>query len=149
MDAYEEEELMRKEKQRRGTFHEMASLFDRGKRDTVCLPETPAGPVNLSGDTDAPQSAPRSSVDAYRHINRTLENLYVSGTYDPEKEELKRRIEELERHRSIPEPAAGNTVEEKMALMENRMSWRHATGADSQSMSGPPGTKGNARRPGR
>ena len=57
-------------------------------------------------------------MDAYRHINRTLDNLYVSGTYDPEKEELKRRIEELERRRSIPEPAAGNTVEEKMALME-------------------------------
>lgn len=118
VDAYEEEELMRKEKQRRGTFQEMASLFDRGKRDTVRLPETPAGPVNLPGDTDVPQSAPRSSVDAYRHINRTLDNLYVSGAYDPEKEELKRRIEELERRRSIPEPAAGNTVEEKMALME-------------------------------
>lgn len=118
MDAYEEEELMRKEKQRRGTFQEMASLFDREKRDTVRLPETPVGPVNLPGDMDAPQSAPRSSVDAYRHINRTLDNLYVSGTYDPEKEELKRRIEELERRRSIPEPAAGNTVEEKMALME-------------------------------
>lgn len=41
VDAYEEEELMRKEKQRRGTFQEMASLFDRGKRDTVRLPETP------------------------------------------------------------------------------------------------------------
>ena len=103
VDAYEEEELMQKEKQRRGTFQEMASLFDRGKRDTVRLPEMPAGPVNLPGDTDAPQSAPRSSVDAYRHINRTLDNLYVSGAYAPEKEELKRRIEELERRRSIPE----------------------------------------------
>lgn len=39
VDAYEEEELMRKEKQRRGTFQEMASLFDRGKRDTVRLPK--------------------------------------------------------------------------------------------------------------
>lgn len=40
VDAYEEAELARKEKQRRGTFQEMVSLFDREGRDTVRLPES-------------------------------------------------------------------------------------------------------------
>lgn len=117
VEAYEEAELARKEKQRRGTFQEMTSLFDREKRDTVRLPESFAGQTDWPKETDSPQDAARSSVNAYRHINRTLDNLYVSDTYDPEKKELKSRIEELERQRTIPEPA-GNTMEEKMALME-------------------------------
>ena len=50
-------------------------------------------------------------------VSRTLDNLYVSDTRDPKKEELERRIEELERQRTAPEQA-GNTMEEKMALME-------------------------------
>lgn len=115
VDAYEEAELARKEKQRRGTFQEMVSLFDREGRDTVRLPEafaeTPPEGTSVTAD------APRSSVEAYRHISRTLDNLYVSDTRDPKKEELERRIEELERQRTAPEPA-GNTMEEKMALME-------------------------------
>ena len=115
VDAYEEAELARKEKQRRGTFQEMVSLFDREGRDTVCLPEsfaeTPPEGTSVAAD------APRSSVEAYRHISRTLDNLYVSDTRDPKKEELERRIEELERQRTAPEQA-GNTMEEKMALME-------------------------------
>ena len=115
VDAYEEAELARKEKQRRGTFQEMVSLFDREGRDTVRLPEafaeTPPEGTSVTAD------APRSSVEAYRHISRTLDNLYVSDTRDPKKEELERRIEELERQRTAPEQA-GNTMEEKMALME-------------------------------
>ena len=98
-----------------GRFQEMVSLFDREGRDTVRLPEafaeTPPEGTSVTAD------APRSSVEAYRHISRTLDNLYVSDTRDPKKEELERRIEELERQRTAPEPA-GNTMEEKMALME-------------------------------
>ena len=115
VDAYEEAELARKEKQRRGTFQEMVSLFDREGRDTVRLPEAFA--ETSPEGTSAAADAPRSSVEAYRHISRTLDNLYVSDIRDPEKEELERRIGELERQRAAPEPA-GNTMEEKMALME-------------------------------
>ena len=133
VDAYEEAELARKEKQRRGTFQEMVSLFDREGRDTVRLPESFAGtpPEGTSVTADAP----RSSVEAYRHISRTLDNLYVSDTRDPKKEELERRIEELERQRTAPEQA-GNTMEEKMALMEKsyELAAKYMNGQNGQSV---------------
>lgn len=113
VDAYEKEEMAEKEKRRQGTFQEMASLFDKEKKDTVRLPEISPKPVRESKS----YSSSRSSVNAYRDMNRTLNGFYSNSYQDPEKEELLRRIEELER-RQHTAPVKENTVEEKMALME-------------------------------
>lgn len=117
--AYEQEELAKKEKQRKGTFQEMASLFGKAKNDTVRLPdrmvelpeETAEKPAGGSHNTV------RSSANAYRSMNHTLDNFYTR-TDDPEKKELLRRIEELEREQQIQKEPEENTMEEKMALME-------------------------------
>lgn len=116
VDAYEMEEMAEKEKRRQGTFQEMASLFDREKKDTVRIPETFSESENRAGNPVA-RNAPRSSVNAYRDMNRTLDGFYSPACQDPEKEELLKRIEELERKQQAG-PVKENTMEEKMALME-------------------------------
>lgn len=119
MTAYEREELARKEKQRKGTFQEMASLFGKAKNDTVHLPdrmvELPEEPAGKS--TGSSHNTVRSSANAYRNMNHTLDNFYTR-TDDQEKRELLRRIEELEREQQIQKEPEENTMEEKMALME-------------------------------
>lgn len=117
VDAYEKEEMAEKEKRRQGTFQEMASLFDRERKDTVRIPEISPKPEKEAKGTAVPRSASRSSVNAYRDMNRTLDGFYSPAYQDPEKEELLKRIEELERKQQAG-AVEGNTMEEKMALME-------------------------------
>lgn len=119
MTAYQQEELAKKDKQRKGTFQKMASLFGKAKNDTVHLPdrmvELPDEPqVKLTGGS---QSMVRSSANAYLNMNHTLDNFYTR-TDDSEKKELLRRIEELEREQKIQKEPEESTMEEKMALME-------------------------------
>lgn len=119
MTAYEREELAQKENQRKGTFQEMASLFGKAKNDTVRLPdrmvelpeEAAEKPIGSSRNTV------RSSANAYRNMNYTLDNFYT-GMDNPEKKELLRRIEELEREQRMGKEPEKNTMEEKLALME-------------------------------
>nr|WP_294476527.1 conjugative transposon protein TraM [uncultured Bacteroides sp.] len=117
--AYEQEELAQKEKQRKGTFQEMASLFGKAKNDTVRLPnrmvELPEEPAEKP--VVGSHNTVRSSANAYRNMNHTLDNFYTR-TDDQEKRELLRRIEELEREQQIQKEPEENTMEEKMALME-------------------------------
>ena len=124
VNAYAQEELAKKEKARRGAFQEAVSLFASGgkeHKDTVRLPdagtEVPEEPAALSGT--APVNTVRSSANAYRNINRTLDNLYAPAN-DPEKEELLRKIKELEKKevRKTEQQQEANSLEEKMALME-------------------------------
>ena len=89
VDAYEQAAMAAKEKHRKDTFEEMVSLFDKQKKEEpVRLPDVE--------DNTAKTNAGQSSVEAYRDMNRTLGNVYTS-TNDPEKEALRRRVEELER----------------------------------------------------
>ena len=110
VDAYEQEAMVAKEKRRKDTFEEMVSLFDKQKKEEpVRLPDAKDDVVKTDAD--------RSSVEAYHNMNRTLGNVYKSGN-DPEKEALRRRVEELERQQKTPTTPEGNTMEENMALME-------------------------------
>lgn len=119
VNAYEREELAKKEKQRKGTFQEMAALFNDAKSEPESQPNTA---IELPEQSAAippsePRNTVRSSADAYRDMNATLGNFYTR-TDDSEKEKLLKRIEELERTGQQPEQPKENTVEEKMALME-------------------------------
>lgn len=117
MNAYEREELAKKEKQRKGTFQEMASLFNNAKNTPERLPDVTVELPEAQTETAAPNTV-RSSADAYRNMNNTLGSFYTS-TDDPEKKALLKRIEELERAEQKPEQQPqGNSMEEKMALME-------------------------------
>lgn len=111
--AYEHEELEKKEKERRSTYREMASLLDREHADTVRLPDLPPEkPRETAG-----QETARSPSAACRDMNRTLNSFYAPA-YDREKEELRKRVAELERRQAQPEASPEYSMEEKLALME-------------------------------
>lgn len=111
--AYKQEELEKKEKERRSTYREMASLLDRKQADTVRLPDLPP---EKPRKTDGQETA-RSPSAAYRNMNRTLNHFYEPA-YDREKEELRKRVAELERQQAQPEASSEYSMEEKLALME-------------------------------
>ena len=119
VDAYEREELEKKDKYRKNAFQEMASLFGSSGKDTVHLPEGMAElPVEEADNpSTGSHNTVRSSAGAYRNMNRTLDNFYTRAE-NSERNELLRRIEELEHERQNEKPSQETTMEEKMALME-------------------------------
>lgn len=119
VDAYEREELEKKDKYRKNAFQEMALLFGSSGKDTVHLPEGMAELPVEEADKPATgsHSTVRSSAGACRNMNRTLDNFYTRAE-NSERNELLRRIEELEHERQNEKPLQETTMEEKMALME-------------------------------
>lgn len=97
----------------------MASLFGSSGKDTVHLPEGMAElPVEEADNpSTGSHNTVRSSAGAYRNMNRTLDNFYTRAE-NSERNELLRRIEELEHERQMKKPSQETTMEEKMALME-------------------------------
>lgn len=61
-----------------------------------------------------------ASDAACREIGRTLGSFYDTPQADPEKEELRRRVEELEARETVPAPATSpaTPIEEQIALLE-------------------------------
>mgnify|MGYP000193980361 FL=1 len=122
VNAYEQEELAKKQKARKGLFQEATSLFaSNGKEnaDTVHLPDADTGLSETDTPVASSASTVRSSANAYQSINSTLGNFYTPAD-DSEKQELLRRIEELESRENSEaarQPEA-NSMEEKMALIE-------------------------------
>lgn len=119
MTAYEQEKLAQKEKQRKSTFQEMALLFRKAKSDTVRLSDRMVELPEESAEkiVSSSHNTVRSSANAYRNMNHTLDNFYTRAE-DSDKKELLRRIEELEREQKIEKKSEENTMEEKIALME-------------------------------
>ena len=105
VDAYEREELEKKDKYRKNAFQEMASLFGSSGKDTVHLPEGMAElPVEgADNPSTGSHNTVRSSASAYRNMNRTLDNFYTRAE-NSERNELLRRIEELEHERQMKKP---------------------------------------------
>lgn len=99
--AYELAQLEDKQKKRSSQMQDLASLFEAGDAGTpaeeakdydLLSSET----RNRAGSAAGGHSTVQSSAAAYRDINRTLGNFYEQPQKDSEKEELLRRIEELE-----------------------------------------------------
>lgn len=125
VSAYEQEALAKKQKQRKDLFDKAGAWFlsndsqEKGKEEVRLPDEVTAQAVNPVTDRTSrtPVNTVRSSANAYRNMNNTLDNFYVPAG-DPEREELKKRIEELEKREAIEEQPQTGSMEEKMALME-------------------------------
>lgn len=128
VNAYEQEALAKKQKQRKDLFDKAGTWFSSGSQEknegNVRLPDEVPEPVAeqapnpiTNRNSHAPANTVRTSTDAYRNMNSTLDNFYVPAN-DPEKEELRKRIEELEKKEVVEEQPETNPMEEKMALME-------------------------------
>lgn len=98
--AYEQARLEEKQKERRAQMNDLAALFsdkeDEAETKTEefdLLNPTPQQPARTYGGSSQRQPI-RSSAAAYEDINRTLGTFYEPPKDDPEKEELRERIEE-------------------------------------------------------
>ncbi|WP_291103492.1 MULTISPECIES: conjugative transposon protein TraM [unclassified Dysgonomonas] len=112
-DAYEQEQMKERQKERMQSLQGYADMLESSKTERVT--------INLD---DEPQQAIKkekapinNSVSAYRDINRTLGNFYEKPKDDPEKEEMKKKLEELEAKMQDKDNKQ-SAVDEQLLLME-------------------------------
>lgn len=122
--AYEQARLEEKQKERRAQMNDLAALFsdkddeaETKTEDFDLLNPTPQQPARTYGGS-SPRQPIRSSAAAYEDINRTLGTFYETPKDDPEKEELRERIEELEAMMARQAEPSGSTLDDQVALLE-------------------------------
>jgi len=123
--AYEQDMLNRKQQERR-ELHDLASMFggEEAVEDELYIedPKTTAKPKSYGGGSGSGSSRPKQNIEAsanaYRDINRTLGNFYETPKEDPEKEELKQKLEEMNARLQEAESSPKSTMDEQIALME-------------------------------
>lgn len=136
-DAYEQEQMQERQKERMQSLQGYADMLENSKSERVT--------INLD---DAPQQAVKkekapinNSVSAYRDINQTLGNFYEKPKDDPEKEEMKKKLEELEAKMQKKENTK-STIDEQLELMEK--SYEMAAKYMPQTQSDPPSNNSNS-----
>mgnify|MGYP001030184369 FL=1 len=122
--AYEQARLEEKQKERRAQMNDLAALFldkeaekDSPTEEFDLLGPEPQQPARTYGES-SPRQPIRSSAAAYEEINRTLGTFYETPQDDPEKEELRERIEELEAMMARQAEPSGSTLDDQVALLE-------------------------------
>ncbi len=116
-EAYEKEQMQDKDKNRMQSLQGYMSMLENesgtGKANIV-IPD-------VSGqEPEVPEKAKEpigSSVSAYRDINRTLGSFYEHPKDDPEKAEMKKKLEELEA-KINEKDSKQSAMDEQLALME-------------------------------
>ena len=124
--VYEKETMEEKEQERSRAMQSLSSMFGEM---TGGQPEQSSEELALKTDlserdngfgsrTAAPQDGFHASASAYQDINRTLGSFYEVPREDPEKEELRARLAELENRMSSEQQSPAITVNDQMALLE-------------------------------
>ena len=124
--VYEKEMMEEKEQERSRAMQSLSSMFGEM---TGGQPEQSSEELALKTDlserdngfgsrTAAPQEGFHASASAYQDINRTLGSFYEAPREDPEKEELRARLAELENRMSSEQHSPAITVNDQMALLE-------------------------------
>lgn len=137
-DAYEKEQMQLRQKDRMQSLQSYADMLENSKNERVTL--------DLNDDIQKQESSSQkkapinNSVSAYQDINRTLGNFYEKPKNDPEKEEMKKKLEELEAKMQEKENTK-NSMDEQLALMEK--SYEMAAKYMPQGQQGEPFGQGN------
>lgn len=117
-DAYEQEQMQNKQKDRMQSLQGYMDILEGETKDkqqvTLSLIDEPEQQPNQQQDKKAPIS---NSVAAYQDINKTLGSFYEKPKTDPEKEELKKKLEDLE-SRIEEKEGAKSAMDEQLLLME-------------------------------
>lgn len=124
--AYEQASLEAKQKERNRAVQDLASLFDKEQTAEEQQEEkydllnpggstVPAG--YYGGGSPSRTTTIRTSANAYRDINATLGNFYEPAEDDTEKEELQKRVDELEAMMAERENSP-SSMDEQIALLE-------------------------------
>lgn len=124
--AYEKEMMEQKEQERSQAMQSLSSMFgEMTGGQPVQSSEELALKTDLSerdngfgSRTTAPQEGFHASASAYQDINRTLGSFYEAPREDPEKEELRARLAELEARMSSEQQTPMATINDQMALLE-------------------------------
>ena len=120
--AYEQQQLEKRQKQHRGMVGDLSSFWN----DTDVKPDAADAPEDCRltpvetprKETESRQHAGiRSSVTANKRLNTSLGTFYEPPKEDAEKEELRQRIDELERM-VMEQEKKPSTMEEQVALLE-------------------------------
>lgn len=125
--AYEQASLEAKRKERNRAVQDLASLFEGGETEEESTDNgeydllNPAGSSSATGYTGGGggyrQTTIQTSANAYRDINATLGNFYETPEEDTEKDELQRRVDELEAMMA-QQQAQPSSMDEQIALLE-------------------------------
>lgn len=124
--AYEQASLEAKQKERNRAVQDLASLFDDGETEEESTDDEEYDLLNPGGSSASTSYAGgggnsrttiQTSADAYRDINATLGNFYETPEEDTEKEELQKRVDELEAMMA-QQQAQPSSMDEQIALLE-------------------------------
>lgn len=122
--AYEQEQMENKQADKMRSLQDFAfSLGEENGEDLTLIDDAPAEKPKTNvidfgaGAPNNTRSSIQSSAAAYRDMNRQLGSFYETPKEDKEKEELKRKVEELTARLDAKESGAGS-MDEQVALME-------------------------------
>lgn len=124
--AYEKEMMEQKEQERSQAMQSLSSMFGemtggqpaQSSEELALKADASERDNGFGSRTTAPQDGFHASASAYQDINRTLGSFYEAPREDPEKEELRARLTELEAHISSEQQSPAITVNDQMALLE-------------------------------
>lgn len=145
--AYEQEMLNSKQAKRQNQMQSLASMFGSDKEETDEMPmldepevKTKSGYGGGSG-SERPRETIHASANAYRDMNRTLGNFYEQPKEDPEKEEMRKELEEL-REMAYNRQTEKETADEQLALLEKsyQLAAKYMPQNQGQPFTGQPGT---------
>ena len=122
--AYEQDLFNQKQEKRKEQMQDLASMFgseeDGAQSDDLYNEEPEEEPKSNyygGGGSSRPKETIHASANAYRDMNRTLGNFYEQPKEDPEKEEMRKELEEL-REMAYNRQTEKETADEQLALME-------------------------------
>ncbi|WP_082226850.1 conjugative transposon protein TraM [Porphyromonas canoris] len=124
--AYEKEMMEEKEQERSRAMQSLSSMFGemtggqpaQSSEELALKTDLSERDNGFGSRTAAPQEGFHASASAYQDINRTLGSFYEAPRKDPEKEELRARLAELENRMSSEQQSPAITVNDQMALLE-------------------------------
>ncbi|HML65212.1 MAG TPA: conjugative transposon protein TraM [Dysgonomonas sp.] len=114
-EAYEQASLKERHSKEMANLQDYSSMLDsrNSSNDRIDLIEQDSKPQ----PQPERQTAIENSVSSYRDINRTLGTFYEKPAYDSEKEEMKKKLQELE-DKLADKGNKQSAMDEQIALME-------------------------------
>lgn len=124
-DAYEQEQMKQKQAERMRSLEDFTAMRAEDKpkqsKDLALLnDDVPSSPVNARGKgslQNRPEPSIKNSAQAYRDMSRTLGSFYETPRADPEKERLRKELEDLKQRMDETENRK-RTTDDQLDLME-------------------------------
>ena len=155
--AYEQLELEKRRKERRGMVGDLSAFWNDGGNDAQADNNTAFDDYRLTTTEtseekteDKRQAGIRTSAAAYQRLNTSLGTFYEPPKEDTEKEELRERIDELEAMLMAQE-GKPSTMEEQVALLEKsyELAAKYQNGNNTEQTAQPEGTETSAKADGK